>query len=42
MDNIKYLFNLFEFIPEFGMIAVLLFSIKNDVDLSTQSGFFKK
>ena len=41
MDNIKYFEDLFESIPDFRKIVLLLFLIKNDVNLLYEWGFMK-
>ena len=41
MDNIKYFKDLFESIPDFRKIVLLLFLFKNDNDLLTECGFLK-
>ena len=41
MDNVKYFEDLFESIPDYEKIVLLMFLIKNDVDFLYECGFFK-
>ena len=41
MDNIKYFKNLFESIPDYKKIVLLMFLIKNDVNFLYECGFLK-
>ena len=41
MDNINYFKDLFKSIPEYRKIVLLVFLIKNDVDLLKECGFSK-
>ena len=41
MDHVKYFTDLFETIPDYRKIVLLMFLFKNDVDLLTQRGFSK-
>ena len=42
MDIIDCFRDLFKSIPDFRKIVILMFSIKNDNDLSTEYGFLKR
>ena len=42
MDHANYFIDLFESVPDYRKKVVLLFLIKNDVDLFYECGFFKK
>ena len=39
MDNVNYFRDLFESIPDYRKIVLLLYSIKNDDDLLKETGF---
>ena len=41
MDNKKYFEDLFESIPDYRDVVLLMFLIKNDVDLLQEGGFSK-
>ena len=41
MDNINYFKELFESIPDYKKIVLLMFLIKNDVNLLYECGFLK-
>ena len=41
MDNINYFKDMFESIPEFRKIVLLMFLPKNDVNLLYECGFLK-
>ena len=41
MDNVNYFKDLFESIPEYKKIVLLMFLIKNDVDFLYECGFLK-
>ena len=41
MDHVNYFKYLFESIPDYRKIVLLMFLIKNDVDLLTECGFLK-
>ena len=41
MDNIKYFKDLFESIPDYKKIVLLMFLIKNDVNFLYECGFLK-
>ena len=41
MEHIRYFQDLFESIPDFRKVVLLMFSFKNDVDLFTECGFSK-
>ena len=41
MDNINYLKDLFESIPDYKKIVLLMFLIKNDVNFLYECGFLK-
>ena len=41
MNNVKYLKDLFESIPDYKKIVLLLFLIKNDVNFLYECGFLK-
>ena len=41
MDNINYFKDMFESIPEFRKIVLLMILLKNDVNLLYESGFLK-
>ena len=41
MDNINYFKDLFESIPDYRKIVLLMFLIKNDNDLLKECGFLK-
>ena len=41
MDNVKYFSDLFTPIPDYRKIVLLMFLIKNDVDLLTECGLLE-
>ena len=41
MDDVNYFKDLFESIPDYKKIVLLLFLIKNDVDFLNECGFLK-
>ena len=41
MNNLKYFTDLFESIPDYTKIVLLMFLIKNDVNLLNECGFLK-
>ena len=41
MDNVNYFKDLFESIPDYKKIVLLMFLIKNDVDFLYECGFLK-
>ena len=41
MDNVNYFKDLFESIPDYKKIELLMFLIKNDVSFSYECGFLK-
>ena len=41
MDNVNYFKDLFESIPDYKKIVLLMFLIKNDVNFSYECGFLK-
>ena len=41
MHNVKYFTDLFESIPDYKKVVLLLFLIKNDVDFLHKCGFLK-
>ena len=41
MDHVNYFKDLFESIPDYRKIVMLLFPIKNDIDKLNECGFFK-
>ena len=41
MNNVNYFEDLFESIPDYNKIVILMFSIKNDVNFLYECGFLK-
>ena len=41
MDNVNYFKDLFESIPDYKKIVLLMFLLKNDVDFLNECGFLK-
>ena len=41
MNNVKYFKDLFESMPDFKKIVLLMFLIKNDVDMLYECGFLR-
>ena len=41
MDNVNYFKDLFESIPDYKKIVLIMFLIKNDYDFSYECGFLK-
>ena len=42
MDNVKYFIDLFESIPDYKRIVLIMFLIKNDVNFLYECGFLKR
>ena len=41
MDNVNYFKDLFDSIPDYRKIVLLMFLLKNDIELLTESGLLK-
>ena len=41
MDHVNYFKDMFDLIPDYRKIVILMFLIKNDVDLLTECGYIR-